>query len=817
MIGFPLSGKHKERLTGIEGDALENLIQKNIRDLIMTIVKENPLIIVIEDLHWADSSSIGILESLYKLAINYQVMFVNVLRPGYKTTGDGVLKYLVDHIPENHLTINISSLDECESNELIGNLLQKALLPDEVNKIIARKTEGNPFFIEEVIRSFIDEGIIEIKDNEFLVTEKIHTAKIPENINDVILSRVDKLDEKTKELLKTASAIGRNFYYKVLEEAADTIGELDDRLQYLKEVQLISENKPKEEIELLFKHALAQQLTYDSIIQQSKIELHLKIAHSIEKVFAKNINEFYGMLAHHYTEAEHKEKANYYLILAGDESVKSGASAEALNYYKDALDSFPENRKKNTNDIEIRDLEIKIAFAYQAIGRNIDSLVCFEDILFKYFGFRFPKSNWLVKIKGIISMFFFIIMINMQSLFFKKEVESHFLLYMKIVKEWGQAISTINPQRFALISFYFLVHISRYQLDKSIRGLALFVQSTTLFMWTGISFDVSRRMLIYAQNGGADQDPISRASYRFCLKMHEFLIGKWEVDSDYQKLYDRSIHIGDYWPITIYILYSGMVNIELGLFDKFIDSMQKLNNILDSYDNSHAKAQMYRMSVPAYYRFRKLDEANKMADEAIDYTSTTGHTAMLLVIYWSKVQLLIINGQLDEARKIFLEAEKEIDKYKIITIYYNPYLLAKAKLEFEEIKLLPKNHIDNKYYLKELHRTANLLISKSKKMIASLTEAYLIKADIYCFQKKYNQAFKYYTLAILTGEKYKGQLELSRAYFELGKFLSNPNIEQNQFNGLLGKDYLEKAKTMFEEMNLQWDLEEYFKYKSGYV
>ncbi|MCK4676660.1 MAG: hypothetical protein KAT48_00885 [Bacteroidales bacterium] len=100
-----------------------------------------------------------------------------------------------------------------------------------------------------------------------------------------ILSRVNKLDEKTKDLLKTASVIGRNFYYKVLEEAADTIGELDDRLGYLQEVQVISKSKKKEDIEFLFKHALAQQVTYESIVLNTKKELHLKIARSIEKVF----------------------------------------------------------------------------------------------------------------------------------------------------------------------------------------------------------------------------------------------------------------------------------------------------------------------------------------------------------------------------------------------------------------------------------------------------------------------------------------------------------------------------------------------------
>ena len=292
MMGLPLKGKYKERVKGIEGEALEKLILKNLRDLIIAATKDKPRIYMIEDMHWSDSSSLTLFESLYKLSQKYPVMFINVLRPGYKETGDYILKYLVDHFPGDHTTININPLEEKESDNLIRNLLRETSLPVEIQKMIIRKTEGNPFFIEEIIRSFIDEGIVEVKDGHFNVTEKINDVNIPETINEAILSRVDKLDEKTRELLNTASVMGRNFYYKVLEEATDTIEELDERLAYLTEVQLISETKKKQEIEYLFKHALAQQLTYDAMMQQSRKETHLKIARSIEKVFAENIQDY---------------------------------------------------------------------------------------------------------------------------------------------------------------------------------------------------------------------------------------------------------------------------------------------------------------------------------------------------------------------------------------------------------------------------------------------------------------------------------------------------------------------------------------------
>lgn len=811
MMGLPLSGKFKERVAGIEGEALEKLILKNLRDLIINATKDKPRVYLIEDMHWSDNSSINLFESLYKLSQNHPVMFINVMRPGYKDTGDYILKYLVDNLPGDHITINISPLEEPEAELLISNLLRKAQLPKDIEKIIIRKTEGNPFFIEEILRSFIDEGILEVKEGHFVVTEKINAVNIPETINDAILSRVDKLDEKTRALLNTASVMGRNFYYKVLEEATDTIEELDDRLAYLTEVQLISESKKKQDIEYLFKHALAQQLTYDAMMQQARIETHNKIAHSIEKVFADNINEHYGTLVYHYSKAENKEKTIQYLILAGDESMKSGASSEALNFYNEALDRILQSRKQDISDIELKDLEFKVAFAYHAAGKNDEAREFFEILSGKYFGYKFLNKGVPQIFRGVISILKFIFVINNQNLFFRKEVNDDFHLFSRTIKQWGEATSTADPHHFAFNGFHLLEHLSHYQLHKSMHGLTLFAESGTLFMWTGISFKVCRKMLDYARESGADQHPDSRATYRFVLKMHEYMTGNWKVDEDYQQLYEICTRIGQFWPIAIYVMYSGLVNIELGEFEQLDDSARKLNEISDTFDNTHAKAQMYRLQTGGYFRFRKIEQAVKLTAEGIDYTIKTGHTAMLLVVYCYKTQSHLLLGEISEARKALSEAEKLVDRHKVITIYYTAYLIAKVKLEFDELKLLPEKDRNYKSKLKVLLKTSDKLISKSKKMAGSLTESYIIRAGIHGFLNQNKKAFKFYELAIATGEKYNGRLELSRAYFETGKFLSDPKVKYKELNGHPAGYYLEKAKTMFEEMNLQWDLEEYRK------
>ena len=187
MMGYTLEGEERKRVKGIEGEALEKLILKNVRDLLSRAAGIRPIALVVEDAHWADLSSISFMESLFKLVRNHRLLFINVFRPGFKETGEHLKAFIKENLPEHSREIAVNQLKEEESAELINNLLNQTNLPGEIKELIIRRSEGNPFFIEEVIRSFIDEGLIEVKNNNFSVIEQIQFANIPETINKVIL------------------------------------------------------------------------------------------------------------------------------------------------------------------------------------------------------------------------------------------------------------------------------------------------------------------------------------------------------------------------------------------------------------------------------------------------------------------------------------------------------------------------------------------------------------------------------------------------------------------------------------------------------
>ena len=160
LMGMKLTGKHAERVKGIKGEALEKLILKNFRALLTKMAIHKPLVMVIEDLHWIDTSSLELLFAFFRLVANNRILFINVFRPGYEETGGRLLQIVNDEYSDHAVNIHLQPLSEMQSDELVHNLLKIKGLPTSVRQQIIDRSEGNPFFIEEVIRSFIDEGVL---------------------------------------------------------------------------------------------------------------------------------------------------------------------------------------------------------------------------------------------------------------------------------------------------------------------------------------------------------------------------------------------------------------------------------------------------------------------------------------------------------------------------------------------------------------------------------------------------------------------------------------------------------------------------------
>jgi class 3 adenylate cyclase/tetratricopeptide (TPR) repeat protein len=814
MMGLDLKDQAKERIAGIEGESLEKLILKNLRDLIIEAAEVRPIMIILEDLHWADASSIVFLKSLYKLVNDHPILFINVLRPGYEHTGEHILRYIEENFTTNYSYVFVGSLPEQLSLVLIENLLQKVHLPEKVNDLIIKKSEGNPFFIEEILRSFIDQGIIEFENNEFQVTDKIDQANIPESINEVILSRVDKLDEKTKELLRTASVIGRNFYFKVLEEAADTIGELDQRLQYLKDVQLINEGGQKDEIEYLFKHALAQQATYDSILKESRKDLHLKIARSIEKVFNENLHEFYGSLAQHYEMAEDLEKTENYLFLAGKESLKSGAPSEALSYFRKGLEIYQASSYNKGLDQKLATYYYNLGISCYSGGYNIETINYIDkfETLHKT---GLPHNRFLLITGAVKKLIKIVLAVNFKRFYFKNEPTPLDDVFIKLFAAKSESMVTIDPKRVFFEILYFTSKMVDWDLKRSQVGDGVFAEISGNFIWTGISFPLGRKILKVYDDTIKKDKKLAWMKIRYPKLMLRLFTGDFTVDQDEDDVFDVGLKAGAFWETTTYLFFSAYIYIERGNLKQAENISNRILEVADSFENVHSKSQHYRITAVMLMKSRLLDQVIDLSEKGIDFTGKTGHLAVTLVIQSCRIIALCLKNQLSEASEILNKARPVAVERKRGVIFYSTYLLARCHYEIALAKISMIHNKLTSGEKKKLVATGNELIKYSKKFSGNLIEAYRLSGIIYQMCGNQKKALESFLKSVDFGLKSAGNLELSRTYFELGKLLSNPKVKQNELNGRSAGYFLEKAEIMFREMDLQWDLNELKKFNEA--
>jgi class 3 adenylate cyclase/tetratricopeptide (TPR) repeat protein len=299
-----------------------------LRRMILRAAVQRPQIVVIEDLHWIDRATEEFLALLGDSVPASRVLLVFTYRPGYAQPF-GERTY--------HTRIVPAPLSEPESARMAATILSSEALPDTLRSAIAAKTEGNPFYVEEVVRSLHEAGAIRVENGRFALTARLDDVVIPDTIHDVIMARIDRLEEAPKRTLQTASVIGRDFTRRLVERLSAVRDRSDALLRELRAVELIYEKSVFPEVAYRFKHALTQDVAYRSLLVQRRRELHGLIGAAIEELYADRLAEHYEVLAHHFFLAEDWPRALDYLLKAGEKAAAAFALRDALALYDQAL------------------------------------------------------------------------------------------------------------------------------------------------------------------------------------------------------------------------------------------------------------------------------------------------------------------------------------------------------------------------------------------------------------------------------------------------------------------------------------------------
>jgi class 3 adenylate cyclase len=221
LLSLPLEGTDDERVKMLDPQALQAQYMAAFVMLLKASAARNPLIIVLDDIQWADSSSIDLLSQLVPLCLEAPILFCFLIRIERDSPGWKLVAKVREQLGASLAEINLLSLSESESRLLISHLIKSDTLPDQFRDLILTKTEGNPLFLEEVVRMLIDRGILIRQGEGWEVSQEVESLDIPDNLQSLLLARIDRLPDDLKQTLKVASVLGRQFSVKVLQQVLE--------------------------------------------------------------------------------------------------------------------------------------------------------------------------------------------------------------------------------------------------------------------------------------------------------------------------------------------------------------------------------------------------------------------------------------------------------------------------------------------------------------------------------------------------------------------------------------------------------------------
>ncbi len=350
-----------------EWETLEpSLRRRRMLDAMKTVlVRESqvqPLVIVFEDLHWIDGETQAFLNSLVDSLPSAPILLLVNYRPEYHHQWGSKTYYVqqrIDPLPPERAT------------ELLDALLGDDVELASLKRMLIARTEGNPFFVEESVRTLVESGALTGISGAYSAAQEVDSIEIPATVQDVLVARIDHLMAEDKQLLQTASVVGKDVPFDLLNAITELSEDaLQNSLGRLQTAEFLYEVRLFPELEYTFKHALTHELAYHSLLTERRRLLHRQIVTAIEQLYSDRLSEHVERLAHHAVRGEWWEKALGFLRQSGTKAASRSAYSDAAASLEEALvalQHLPENDATRQQGIDLR---FDLRSSFQALGNH---------------------------------------------------------------------------------------------------------------------------------------------------------------------------------------------------------------------------------------------------------------------------------------------------------------------------------------------------------------------------------------------------------------------------------------------------------------
>ena len=335
---FSLLGiaEQPDPLAQMDGQIKKRRTLEAIKRVVLRESLNQPLMVTFEDLHWIDEQTQELLNLLADSIGTAKFLLLVSYRPEYSHQWNSKTYYT---------QLRLDPLGKASAEEMLSALLGdgKDLIP--LKRLIIERTEGTPFFMEEIVQALFEDGVLQ-RNGAVKLAKSMNAVKVPGTVQGVLAARIDRLPAQEKELLQTLAVLGREFPFGLVRSV--TLKPDDDLKRMLSELQLaefIYEQPAIGDVEYIFKHALTQEVAHNGLLVERRKFLHERAGVALESMFAGQLEDHLDELAHHYSDSDNVEKAVEYLGRAGQQALQRSAYADAIDRLTAAIDLLPRLRE----------------------------------------------------------------------------------------------------------------------------------------------------------------------------------------------------------------------------------------------------------------------------------------------------------------------------------------------------------------------------------------------------------------------------------------------------------------------------------------
>ena len=592
-----------------------------VKRLLLRESQAQPLLLLFEDLHWIDSETQTVLDSLIESVPSSRVLLLVNYRPEYQH-GWGNKTY--------YTQLRIDPLPPASAEELLRGLLGDDRSLGALRQLLIGRTEGNPFFLEESVRTLIETHVLIGERGAHRLANDVTTIQVAPTVQAVLAARIDRLPPEEKRLLQSAAVIGKDVPFALLQAIAEVPDEdLRRSLTHLQVSEFISETRLFPDLEYTFRHALTHEVAYGSLLQDRRRVLHARIVEAIEKLHVDRLDEQVERLAHHAVRGEVWEKAVSYFRQAGAKEAARAANREAVGYFEQALAALkhlPERRDTLVHAIDLRlDLRTSL-YPLAELPRILDCLREAETL-----ATALNDQRRLGKVADYMSHYFWwtgdqdrAIDSGQRALSVAADL-GDFALQVTATLYLGRAYLTVGDYRRAVDLLRRNVEFLQGDRTRERLGLIALpsVASRTWLLWCFAELGEFAEGILRGEEG---LQIAEGADHPYSIMLAHFGVGRVYLSKgDFAKAIpalERALALSRVWNIPIWFpLIASALGSAYSLSGRVAEALSLLHDAAEQATSRGIKAtHSVRVALlgEAYLETGRLDEANELAQEALE-------------------------------------------------------------------------------------------------------------------------------------------------------------------------------------------------------